>query len=193
MAEQYFEHSLGLLNTRDSRFIYWTVLKLLLWVIPSLVVLRRSGATFSGTMAFGRVREILLRGGGLGIALGLTAVIPKLLNHQPLIPTHPDSSFFSAVFIAPLVEEIAFRGVVQSALVKRWPFALANVVQALLFLTIHMVGWSFQGVLMPNLTAPIGGALSIFGIGLLLGYVAHKSRSVAASTLTHMLNNLASS
>jgi membrane protease YdiL (CAAX protease family) len=40
------------------------------------------------------------------------------------------------------------------------------------------------------LTHPMGGALSIFAIGWALGLVASKRKSVAGSTLTHVLNNL---
>ncbi len=40
------------------------------------------------------------------------------------------------------------------------------------------------------LTQPISGALSILIIGWVLGFVARRSKSVAASTLTHILNNL---
>ncbi len=124
------------------------------------------------------------------MAVGSTAIIPKMLTRQPLISSHLDLSFVSGVFIAPIVEEIVFRGVILDRLGTRYRFAIANVLTSVLFVSIHMVGWSFQDRLMENLTMPVGGALSIFLLSLVFGFVAHKSRSVAASTLTHMLNNL---
>ncbi len=190
LLEQYLEHRLELLPTSVSRSAYWMIAKLLLWVLPAVLLMRASGRSFREVMAFGRVRAILLWGGLIGVALGLTAFPAKIMNNQPLFPSELTVSFFSAVFIAPIVEEIAFRGVILERLAQRYRFAIANVIASVLFVTIHMVGWSFQGVLMENLMKPVGGALSIFFISLLLGFVAHKSRSVAASTLTHMLNNL---
>jgi membrane protease YdiL (CAAX protease family) len=47
----------------------------------------------------------------------------------------------------------------------------------------------FTGVLWHNLLVPAGGALSVFLLGLLFGLVAHKSRSIAATMLTHAINN----
>ncbi|MBE3123029.1 MAG: CPBP family intramembrane metalloprotease [Thermoplasmata archaeon] len=43
---------------------------------------------------------------------------------------------------------------------------------------------------MDNLSTPLGGALSIFILGLIFGYVAHRSKSVSGSIITHILNNL---
>jgi membrane protease YdiL (CAAX protease family) len=67
---------------------------------------------------------------------------------------------------------------------------VANSLTALFFLGIHLPGWCFQGRLWDMLAHPIGGALSILGIGWALGLVAYKSKSVAGSTLAHVLNNL---
>lgn len=190
LLERHLEHRVELLSTRESRFVYWTAAKLLLWVLPAILLMRASGRSFREVMAFNRVRAILMWGGLIGVALGLTAFPTKLINGQPLFPTELSISFFSAVFIAPIVEEIAFRGLILDWLKQGCGFAAANLITSFFFLTIHMVGWSFQGVLVENFMRPLGGALSIFFISLLLGFVAHKSRSVAASTLTHMLNNL---
>ena len=192
LFEQLLEKQFEVLPTSGSRSAYWFVAKILLWVLPSLFVIRRSSQPLREVMGFDRVRAILVWGGGIGLALGSTAFITKTVNHQPFIPSEIGWPFFNAVFVAPIVEELAFRGVILGFLVNRYRFLAANVLSSVLFLTIHMVGWYFQGRLMANLLMPVGGALSIFFIGLILGFVAHKSRSVAASTLTHLLNNLAS-
>jgi len=75
-------------------------------------------------------------------------------------------------------------------LLRRYRFATANTLTAVFFLGIHLPGWYFQGRLRAMLAQPVGGALSIFLIGWVLGLVAHRSKSVAASTLAHILNNL---
>ena len=68
--------------------------------------------------------------------------------------------------------------------------AVANVVSSLMFIVLHIPGWYFMGTLMENLTRPIGGALSIFLLGLAFGYATHRGRSVVAGMLAHFLNNL---
>jgi membrane protease YdiL (CAAX protease family) len=40
------------------------------------------------------------------------------------------------------------------------------------------------------LLSPLGGALSIFLLGWVFGFAAYKSKSTAASTITHIFNNL---
>ena len=83
-----------------------------------------------------------------------------------------------------------FRGAVLGNLTQRYRFLLANTLTAALFLGMHLPGWHFQGHLWVNLTAPVGGALSIFLLGWVFGLVADKSKSVAASMIAHSLNNL---
>jgi membrane protease YdiL (CAAX protease family) len=94
------------------------------------------------------------------------------------------------VIVAPIVEEFTFRGAILQTLLSRYRFIVANTVTAVFFLGIHLPGWRFQGRLSDMLAQPIGGALSILFIGWILGLVAYKSKSVAVSTLTHVLNNL---
>ena len=61
---------------------------------------------------------------------------------------------------------------------------------ALFFLGSRLPRWYSQGRLWDLLAHPVGGAPSIFGIGWALGLAAYKSKSVAGSTLTHVVNNL---
>jgi membrane protease YdiL (CAAX protease family) len=63
-------------------------------------------------------------------------------------------------------------------------------VTALTFVLVHIPGWYFQGRLVEMLTTPIGGALTIFVLGLIFGVIAHRSRSILAPMLAHALNNL---
>ncbi len=178
------------MTTREGRVAYWLVARLLLWVPPAVVLIRASGRSFRLVMGLGRTRQILVWGGGTGLMLGAITVAVKVMGHQPLFASPPGLPFLSGVFIAPVVEEIVFRGAVLGALNARWRFGAANTVTALLFLGAHFPGWFFQGCLLENLKDPVGGALSIFLLGWLFGYVTHKSRSVAAGTVSHVLNNL---
>lgn len=190
MLEQTLEARCAWMTTSGGRFAYWLAMKLLLWIMPSLLIIRRSGQTFKEAMGFDRRRGILLWGGGLGCFLAATTLIAKTLLRQPIFSSPVGWPLFSAVLVSPAVEEITFRGAILGALENRFRFAAANTITALLFLGAHMPGWYFQGRLLANLKTPAGGALSIFLLGWLFGYAAHKSRSAAASTLCHALNNL---
>lgn len=81
------------------------------------------------------------------------------------------------IFIAPVSEELIFRGVVFHRANKLFGFACANIMQALLFGLYH-----------GNLVQGIYAAL----IGLILGAVCYKFRTIYASILLHMIINASS-
>lgn len=82
----------------------------------------------------------------------------------------------STLVLPPLVEEAGFRGLGLTYLERAGvPFAVANIVQALAFGIFHM-----------NLTQGI----YTFVLGLALGYVAHRSGSIAPAMLMHLVYNL---
>jgi membrane protease YdiL (CAAX protease family) len=61
----------------------------------------------------------------------------------------------------------------------------------LLFVSLHLPGWYFMGHLAEKLTTPLGGALSIFLLGLAFGYATYRSQSVVSGMVAHLVNNLA--
>ncbi len=136
-----------------------------------------------------KIRAVLLWGGGVGLVLGVIAILGKTIEHQPLLIFEDTWSSISGVLVAPIVEEIVFRGAVLGALMQRYRFPIANLLTAFFFLGIHIPGWYFQGVLTDTLLSPLNGALSIFILGLIFGYVAYRSNSVSGSILAHILNN----
>ena len=86
-------------------------------------------------------------------------------------------SLLATVILAPISEELLFRGLtlrfLRGAGVK---FAAANVIQALFFGILHM-----------NLVQGIYA----FAVGLVLGYVAGKCRTVFLPILLHLCFNIA--
>lgn len=82
----------------------------------------------------------------------------------------------STLVLPPLVEEAGFRGLGLTYLERAGvPFAVANIVQALAFGIFHM-----------NLTQGI----YTFVLGVALGYVTHRSGSIAPAVLMHLVYNL---
>lgn len=85
-------------------------------------------------------------------------------------------SFLATVILAPISEEILFRGLTLRFLKHAGVrFAIANVIQALFFGILHM-----------NLVQGIYA----FVIGLVLGYVAGKLRTIFLPVLLHLTFNL---
>ena len=177
-------------TSSGGAFAYWTVMKLLLWIVPSVVLIRLSGRPVRAAFEMQRLRSVLGWGVGTGLALGTISLIAKAVAHRPLLSLTLSWPQFSVLVVAPALEEFMFRGAVLGNLTQRYRFLLANTLTAALFLGMHLPGWHFQGHLWVNLTAPVGGALSIFLLGWVFGLVADKSKSVAASMIAHSLNNL---
>lgn len=80
---------------------------------------------------------------------------------------------------APVVEEVLFRGMLLSRLVRSMPVGLAVVVQALVFAGIHLLD--------PKAIAALPG---LFVIGVVLGYAAIRSQNLSLPILLHAGVNL---
>lgn len=76
--------------------------------------------------------------------------------------------------IAPLFEELVFRGVILKKARDIMPFYAANIVQAILFGLIHL---------------NVIQCLYVFPVGILFGYIARRYRSIIPSIVLHALLN----
>lgn len=190
IVEQTLEPHVSWIRTDEGQFTYWTLMKLLLWMLPAIILIHLSGRHVREVIAARRWRTAVLWGGGVGLLLAAIALLTKALGHQPLFAPGFSWGLVNAAVIAPIVEEFTFRGAVLGSLTQRYSFPIANTLTALFFLGAHLIGWYFQGRLVLLLTTPVGGALSIFLLGWLFGLVFRQSQSLIGSTLTHMLNNL---
>lgn len=111
----------------------------------------------------------------------VSMVFPQWLEqYEELLETAGlDSSItipmlFYSVILAPIGEELIFRGTTMHLARKALPFWLANVMQAFLFGVFHM-NW-IQGIY-------------AFSLGLVLGYVCEKGGSIYYSIFLHFLFN----
>lgn len=84
------------------------------------------------------------------------------------------SLIFFGIFVAPLIEEIVFRGFLQPALKNTLGGRYAVVASASLFAAVHM---------------DVFAALQIFILGMLLGYLYEKTQTLVASVAVHILHN----
>lgn len=84
------------------------------------------------------------------------------------------SLIFFGIVIAPIMEEIMFRGFLQPALKNSFGGRYAIVVSASLFAAVHMDIFAF---------------FQIFILGMLLGYLFEKTQTLVASIVVHILHN----
>lgn len=84
------------------------------------------------------------------------------------------SLIFFGIVVAPIIEEIVFRGFLQPPLKNLLGGRYAILVSASLFAAVHMDIFAF---------------FQIFILGMLLGYLFEKTQTLAASVFVHILHN----
>ncbi len=83
-----------------------------------------------------------------------------------------------AVFVAPVVEEIIFRGVLQDVLARRWPWQAAALVQSAIFSAIHIETLA---------SPPMFLALGL--LGYLFTWLRRWTGSLIAPIIAHLVFN----
>ncbi len=118
----------------------------------------------------------------LFVAIGIHLLLPLDENASPLALDNP--SFAATLTLSLLVsivpavvEELFFRGYMQRRLLQRWSPQVAIGVTSVLFALVHMDSLHHMIAVLP--------------LGILLGIVAYRTRSVWPSVLLHMLHNAA--
>lgn len=118
----------------------------------------------------------------LFVAIGIHLLLPLDENASPLALDDPSLAatltLSLLVSIVPaVVEELFFRGYMQRRLLQRWSPQVAIGVTSVLFALVHMDSLHHMIAVLP--------------LGILLGIVAYRTRSVWPSVLLHMLHNAA--
>ena len=114
-----------------------------------------------------------------GVLSILTEYFPKVFDEygdtiSSILSGSPIVVVIVTVIIAPITEELIFRGVTLHMANRHIPFLAANVLQAVLF-----------GIYHGNLVQGIYAA----GLGFILGLIYQKFRTIYASILLHMMVN----
>lgn len=106
-----------------------------------------------------------------------TAVLPHRADQLAL-------GLFTVAILAPLAEEIYFRGIVMGWLRRHWGMVWAVGLSSLLFALLHLK-W-----LTPGGTGGMVVTAELVAMGVLLALVAVRTGSLWASFITHGVNNL---
>jgi membrane protease YdiL (CAAX protease family) len=99
----------------------------------------------------------------------LFAAIPSTLPNQILL-------FVAVAIIAPLLEELLFRGLLQKSLSHKIPIWAAITISAFVFGAIHMDFYAMPPLVM---------------MGAIFGVIYHRTGSLRVTILLHVINNAA--
>jgi len=167
-------------------FALWTLSRITDPRLPARFrVLSREGVLIGVAAGFGAVvvsaaieylsdRYLHTNLGRDGLAI---AVLPRRADQLAL-------GLFTVAILAPLTEEIYFRGIVLGWLRRHWGIVWAVVLSSLVFGIMHLK-WLTPG--------GIGGMVAtaeLVAMGALLALVAVRTGSLWASVITHGVNNL---
>ncbi len=118
-------------------------------------------------------------------ALAATIIIDPLVELIPMSDSFRDFmlklaqpnifSFLSIVIIAPILEEIFFRGIILEGFLKNYSPQKAIIWSAFIFGIIHLNPWQ---------------AIGAFATGIIIGWIYWRSNSLIPGILIHFTNNL---
>lgn len=142
-----------------------------------------------GLRAFSAKKHIPMALGVVAVAIGFAIVydvVVEALGIDVLLPPTQPSTYIDvdssiiilfaliAILVAPVAEEIFFRGFVFGGLNRRFGFWPAVLISAVLFSLAHIELYKL---------------IPIFFFGLLVAWLYYKTGSIWASALVHFINN----
>lgn len=83
-------------------------------------------------------------------------------------------AILKVVIIAPIIEELIFRGIIMHGLIRNYSPFTAVSVSALMFALFHLNPWQFPAT---------------FILGILLGILMYRTRNIILCILGHAINN----
>jgi membrane protease YdiL (CAAX protease family) len=171
---------------------YWIAAKVVIWVAPVFVLI-----SLVEEPRWPQFLELVnpLKGLLVGFLISLLLIALFYFFEQIFDRTRHlafpvlSLALLNGVIVAPLVEEIVFRGFYLRKLrLNGVGFWVANGITTIFFVGMHLPGWYFQRKLQAGSMPSAIGSLAFFS--LLLGLVKVKSRTLYATIVIHMLNNL---
>lgn len=100
--------------------------------------------------------------------------IKALLAALPKTPVYFLLQFVAVAIAAPIVEELLFRGYLQTALSSRFGAPVAILLASFLFALVHMQPYAIPALML---------------IGLTFGYLYHRTGSLKVNIALHVVNN----
>jgi membrane protease YdiL (CAAX protease family) len=107
--------------------------------------------------------------------VGMQEGIAKVLAGIARTPLNMVTMFFAIAIIAPVVEELLFRGLLQNALAKYVPVWGAILLSSFLFALVHLQPYATPGLM---------------SLSIAFGYLYHLTGSLRTNIMLHMANNV---
>ncbi|MBI5352231.1 MAG: CPBP family intramembrane metalloprotease [Chloroflexi bacterium] len=184
-----------LIPTDGWRLVFSNFMKFFLWVLPAAAyIIWKEKANPLEVM---KVNTHLDRRGLITAACGSSLFFVIMFTIQYIVSKQTLTSLLHAsplailsslttTFVSPIIEELLFRGFVLWKLNQRFSFGTANIIQALLFTSIHWPFWIWTKGFQPALLIT---SLSLTIIALFLGWVCKRTNSIWPPVLVHIVNN----
>ncbi|MEN8006493.1 MAG: CPBP family intramembrane glutamic endopeptidase [Candidatus Krumholzibacteriota bacterium] len=163
-------------------------------LLPVYLLARRWNFTLRRDFSLTTVHPLILAAAAL---MALCSLVPTSLLAELSLRLHPanpqwESFFrenmpttgpgilfavFTVVFVAPLAEEIIFRGLLHRLASVMWGAMPAALISALVFAIVHGEPWFLFGLV---------------GVGFMLAFIYETTRSVTACWVAHAVHNAVS-
>ena len=159
-------------------------LRLLIWVAPVLVYLRRVDRV--EPLDYLRLRGNVGRGVTIGLvvtALNVLGTIARFGLPHPSLDRITWNSILGTSVAVGFIEEIPYRGFMLQKIERRAGFWAANLVTSLLFVAIHLPGW----IALHQLS--VDRAATIFVFAVIMAAIFKYSGSLWAPIVAHSAND----
>jgi membrane protease YdiL (CAAX protease family) len=160
-------------------------------LLPAALIARRFDFSFRRDFSLSAAHPVILAASAL---MAVCSLIPTSLLAELSLRLHPVDpqweSFFqenlptttfeiilavvTVVAVAPLAEEIIFRGLLHRLTSSMWGAVPAAVISALVFGIVHGEPWFLFGLI---------------GVGIMLAFIYETTRSVTACWVAHAVHN----
>lgn len=185
------------LNKSSYKDYYFLIMFLIQWIIMLaplfIITLKKYKFTLEG---FGflkikilQILKLVLSGYllYLGIAFIVNLIIiytgikiPGFQIQERLLPIFGENTLgliiagILIVLVAPVLEEIFFRGFLLRTLVNKWGIVLGSIISSALFAVLHL---------------QFGSIIPVFILGLIINWMVIRSKSILPSIFFHIFNN----
>ncbi len=173
----------GIIGAEATTFLFYLVtMGLSFWILFSIWKNKSDDYSFSYKVPKGIIIPVILLGTlciQLSLTIPLSSLIPMSdefaeLFKQSLGNPRNIFTFTTIVVLAPVLEELIFRGIILKGLLKRYSPATAIAASSVLFGVVHLNPWQFISALI---------------LGIFIGWVYYRTRSISLAIIIHAFNN----
>ncbi len=159
-------------------------IRILVWIVPVFLYLRFVDGVdpLRYLKLTGHVRRGIVVAAVLTLVNFLGSALRFGLPH-PTMDRVTWNSVLGTSLLVGFIEEIPYRGFILQKLNERVDFWLANLISSLLFLAIHLPGWTALHMLRADT------AVTVFVFGFVMALAFRYSRSLWAPIITHSAND----